>query len=259
MEWFRVESVFPESEKVEKLEQFHTRLFEKAITMWVFAGCYCARNSTDGRISERQLARLVPTIKRPKPVIEALISCGLIDHDHDGLTMHDYLDYNPSKTDKEKWRDDNRQRQQDFRDRKRNALRNGVTNGVTNEEVTEGCNAPPVLSGPVRSGREEEPPQPNGLLPLAVWQRWEQEFGGPAGDFTSQLKYCKAVADVVNQFPNPQEVLDSTVTAYFKAKKRPTLRFFAADIGDHLPRTVKPPKQPPTPEQQWRDAEAAKS
>lgn len=159
MEWFRVESVFPESDKVEKLERLHTRLFEKAITMWVFAGCFCSRNSTDGRISERQLARLVPTIKRPKLVIAALKDSGLIEPDATApgsLTMHDYLDYNPSKAEKEKWREDNRRRQQDLRDRRSNALRdkesNGVTNGVTNGKVTEGRNGSPFRTGPVRTG-----------------------------------------------------------------------------------------------------------
>lgn len=213
MEWFRVESVFPESDKVEKLERLHTRLFEKAITMWVFAGCFCSRNSTDGRISERQMSRLVPTIKRPKPVIAALIDCELIEPDTPAageLTMHDYLDYNPSKAEKEKWRDDNRRRQQDLRDRRSNALRdkesNGVTNGVTNGEVTEGRNGSPFRTGPVRTGpiksnlsgsesepdgsqqRKKEKTEKRDGECYAVWCYWRDTLKHPKAKYTPTVK-----------------------------------------------------------------------
>lgn len=143
MEWFRVEGVFPECEQVEILATRHPKQFEKAITLWLYLGCYCARNTTDGRISEYQMNRMVPTMQRPSAAVKALIDSGLLEYDGD-YVMPNYLKYNPSKEEREKWRADNARRQREYRERRCNALHN--------ELVTEGrnsvSNTPPVLSCP---------------------------------------------------------------------------------------------------------------
>lgn len=154
LDWFRVESVFHECEQLDLLKTENPKLFEKAITMWLFSGLFCARTSSDGRIRRNKLAELVPTIRRPKAVIQALIDCGLLsesEDDSDALAMPNYTKYNPSRAEKDKWKGQGRARQETFRQRKSNA--------VTNELQGRGCNGAPVLSLPVPS--LPDPPSPD--------------------------------------------------------------------------------------------------
>jgi hypothetical protein len=143
MEWFRVEGVFPECEQVEDLIRRHPKQLEKAITLWLFLGCYCARNTTDGRISAFKMNSMVPTNKRPQAAVNALLDVGLLVKDGDYI-MPTYLKYNPSKAEREKWRADNARRQAEYRERRSNALHNEL---VTNERNSV-SNTPPVLTTP---------------------------------------------------------------------------------------------------------------
>lgn len=110
-----------------------------------------------------------------------------------------------------------------------------------------------------RGGEKGDPPQSANkqIKAFDVWKQWESIAGGPQGDFSYQLKHCESVASTCNQFSDPVKVLVKAITSYRKVKKKPKICFFAADIGDHLPKSTKPHKQPPTPEESYLASQAA--
>lgn len=59
--------------------------------------CYCARNLTDGHISDGDLALVYPPARNPKRLAEKLIAAGRWKRVKGGYQIHDYLDYNPSR------------------------------------------------------------------------------------------------------------------------------------------------------------------
>lgn len=122
MSWARLDDGFPDHRKVEGLSAEAFRSFVKAV-------CYCARNLTDGVLPVSSFAYL-----GRKRYLDELQAAGLFDAVGDGrLSVHDYLEWNPS-------------REKVLADRAATAarvarLRNGRSNGVTNA-VTNGSPVP---------------------------------------------------------------------------------------------------------------------
>ena len=73
---------------------------------------YCARYETDGHVQAAQLPRLTVGITSPKKQVRALVDAGLwtVDDDGDGWWVHDFLDYHPSRADKDEERAKARER-----------------------------------------------------------------------------------------------------------------------------------------------------
>lgn len=124
-----------------------TSLTDKAYRLHVTALNYCGRNLTNGAISELALKKTgaISKIARPKTVVKQLVSAGLWHPNGDGWTIHDYLEYNPSRAEIEKKRRlarDRRRRYNQKGMRPRNASRDAsgdaeeVTYQVTSKEVT---------------------------------------------------------------------------------------------------------------------------
>lgn len=93
--------------------------------------CYAARFLTDGFIPSDALGRLCVGIPDdPLGVPGRLVDAGLWKvSKRGGWNIHDFLKYNPDKETVEAARERNSQRQQEFRERRRNAVTNAVTNG----------------------------------------------------------------------------------------------------------------------------------
>jgi hypothetical protein len=110
---------------------------------WLRVLLYCSRLETDGLVSDLILKRY--GVKRAR-----MVALGLLEERENGLWVHDFLEYNPSKAEK----DVERER---WRDRKRSS-RNGanVTGGVTGE-VLGGVTgeSQPLRAGPVPYPLEE--------------------------------------------------------------------------------------------------------
>lgn len=177
MTWFRVDDVFPEHPKWAAIEE-DPALWASSMALWMAIGCYCARNLTDGFISEARCLRVSPMDRDGvSNALRAMVRNGLLLKVDGGYQMNDYLDYNPSREETLKKREENAERQRRYREKKaarkrggapRNALRNSVTSGVTNTA----SNDPPARPGPtppknthsarVHGGSLGELPHPSG-------------------------------------------------------------------------------------------------
>lgn len=111
MSWAKFDDAFADHPKIAGLSDAAFRLHVTAIL-------YAARFETDGNLPVGAVARMGPGR-------EELLAAGLWDEVATGWAIHDYLDYNPSKADRERMRQQATERQQRWR--------NGVTNGVTND------------------------------------------------------------------------------------------------------------------------------
>jgi hypothetical protein len=96
MPWVRIEDNFPEHSKV-------LGLSDAAFRLHIHALCYAARQLTDGVIPRVWLTggkgRAVPK------AVSQIVDAGLWDTDGDDYRIHDYLVYQPSRTDVEANRD----------------------------------------------------------------------------------------------------------------------------------------------------------
>lgn len=85
MTWLRIDDGMPENTKVSKLS---------VAAKWarVELLCYCARNLTDGHVPADHVRRMA-TQRQVKEMIDA----ELARQNGNGIVMHDYLEYNPSR------------------------------------------------------------------------------------------------------------------------------------------------------------------
>lgn len=70
-------------------------LSDAAFRLHVSGMCYCAKNTTDGRMPKDRPARLVPRFK-PAALAE-LLEKGMWKETARGYSIHDYLQWNKSK------------------------------------------------------------------------------------------------------------------------------------------------------------------
>lgn len=117
MSWAKLDDAFPDHPKVIGLSADAFRLHVTAI-------CYAARFETDGAIPAGGLPRIGGTTAS----VDELVDAGLWDRTPRGWQIHDYLQYNPSRAERQTMR----QQAADRQERWRNGRTNGVSNGVTN-------------------------------------------------------------------------------------------------------------------------------
>jgi hypothetical protein len=89
MPWFKVDDSFYDHPKVFDLP-------DCAVALWVRAGCWSARNLTDGKVPSKLPARLCD---EPETAVAELLSRGLweVDEsDRGGYLFRDWTDYQPS-------------------------------------------------------------------------------------------------------------------------------------------------------------------
>jgi hypothetical protein len=106
MPWFRLDDSFHSHPKV-------IAAGNEAVGLFVRCGTYAAEHTTDGIIAE-EIAELYgasatgsrrnPGTGKPETLAETLVRTGLWHRVRRGWTIHDYLDYNPSKEAVEKER-----------------------------------------------------------------------------------------------------------------------------------------------------------
>lgn len=114
-----------------------TGLSDKAFRLHMSALVYCARNLTDGAISEIALGLLGANsqIARPKRLVSQLENAGLWVRNGHGWNIHDYLDYNPSRAELQ-------EKRQLARDRKRKQRNKSQgTSRVTSRDLSRGSHA----------------------------------------------------------------------------------------------------------------------
>lgn len=93
MAWVRLDDDFADHPKI-------AALGNDAFCLHVTAMCYAARQRTDGKLSCDLLKRLAWRCHDPATAVAELVTAGVWDIDDEaGWIIHDYLDYNPSKSD----------------------------------------------------------------------------------------------------------------------------------------------------------------
>ena len=103
MTWFRLDDSFHSHPKV-------IAAGNEAVGLFVRCGTYAAQHLTDGFI-RKDIALLYGS----RALADVLVTTGLWHRARGGWTIHDYLDYNPSKEAVENSRKANAQRQRRYR------------------------------------------------------------------------------------------------------------------------------------------------
>jgi hypothetical protein len=93
MPWARFEDRFQEHPKVRKA----WRAAPAAIGLHVMAVTYCAGNLTDGYVPSAWVESQFRRDRDEKAAVAALVDAGMWDPADDGWTIHDYLEYQPTK------------------------------------------------------------------------------------------------------------------------------------------------------------------
>lgn len=139
MAWVRLDDQFHDHPKVVDLGPVAEALFVRGLT-------YAARYLTDGFVPAGVLRRMVDMDAVAEA--ERLVACGLWEPAAGGWTIHDYLDYQPSRQRAIEDRAANARRQGEWRERKRNATVTALRSvtGVTRNAVT----VPGLEDGPRR-------------------------------------------------------------------------------------------------------------
>jgi hypothetical protein len=90
MTWVKLDDGFADHPKIERAGPL-------AAWLHVVAMCYCARHLTDGIVPKSKAKRLadIPSVGRH---IAALVDAGLWEDAGENYVLHDYLDYQPSRT-----------------------------------------------------------------------------------------------------------------------------------------------------------------
>jgi len=108
--WVKLDDQFPDHPKA---------LACTAEAMWlhICGLCWCARHLTDGRIPRNAVPRLA-VVKKPEDRAAELVAAGIWLEVDGGFEIHDYLKFQPSKSQVESQRQSQRDRQRESRARR---------------------------------------------------------------------------------------------------------------------------------------------
>ncbi len=94
MGWARLDDGYPHHPKM-------LAAGADAIVLDVAGVCYANRYQTDGWIADTQLTTLYPPLRNPRKAAQALVDVGRWTREDGGWRIHDFLDYNGSKADRD--------------------------------------------------------------------------------------------------------------------------------------------------------------
>lgn len=157
MTWFKVDDSFYD----------HPKIFDApdcAVALWVRAGCWSARNLTDGFVPANMPARLCDD---PERAVRELIQRGLWKRVKGGYQFHDWSDYQPTRASVEEQRAAARERMRKLRAGRKTAGQAGngslnvrANNKRTSREVRNPRPDPNTLTGCSGSGGGPALPEP---------------------------------------------------------------------------------------------------
>lgn len=124
MTWFRLDDSFHSHPKV-------IAAGNEAIGLYVRCGTYAAQHLTDGLVPKD-----IVLLYGSTALAATLVQARLWHRARGGWTIHDYLEYNPSREAVEKLRKSNAARQRRWQEAQHNAVTNGSPNGVANRAPT---------------------------------------------------------------------------------------------------------------------------
>ena len=153
MTWLKLDDGFAEHDKI-------LPLTDKAFRLHVVGMLACARNLTDGFVSDSRFISVAATARSTRKHATELEQVGLWQRVEAGWRVRDYLDYNPSaekvreeraKTIERKRRWEERRAQNTSDDPPENGVPNGVPNASENRSTDGVTNAAPSRPVPSRS------------------------------------------------------------------------------------------------------------
>lgn len=127
MTWLKTDDRYPEHRKIRRLSDAAYRLHHTAL-------CACAKDETDGLVTEADIAEMEHG-KRLRKHVPSLIDMGLWEPVPGGWLIHDFLDYNPSHAKQDEKRRKDRQRQEEWRQKRASQRDNGVTTALSHIPV----------------------------------------------------------------------------------------------------------------------------
>ncbi|MEO3860922.1 hypothetical protein [Acrocarpospora sp. B8E8] len=192
MPWVRFDDQYPINRKVSRLSDAAYRLHSSAI-FW------CARNLTDGFVPEEDLEDVCARVRTPERFVTEFLDRGLFHEigtpcdsescpanpSNDvtdtvtgkrGWLIHDYFDYQPTKSKVLADRKDNADRQKKWREQqKRGGDRNGVSNPASST-VSNSAPSRPVPSSP-NGDEQTDSTSPSRARPRDNGTRLPDDFG----------------------------------------------------------------------------------
>lgn len=139
MTWTKLSDDWNTHPKMLKLNSRDARLF------WVDCLTYCNSHHTDGEFPIEAVRQIGGELSKKSSEIclQKLLEVGLLDRKKDGsgFVIHNFLAYNPSRSELDEKRESTRKRVESFRKRV-------AGNAVTSTHVTPPCNTAPVPSRP---------------------------------------------------------------------------------------------------------------
>ena len=147
MGWLKKDDRFADHRKIRRLSDGAYRLHDTAL-------CACAKDETDGLLTEADLDDLQHSARLRKYIGE-LVKAGLWEPIEGGWMMHDYLHYNPSHAKLEAERAASRLRQE-----RRRARFTGADIGDTPSQDDVSRRDSRVTNGVSHGGSHATPPDP---------------------------------------------------------------------------------------------------
>lgn len=157
MSWVKLDDGFIMHRKV-------MEICNDGLALQIAGMTHCARNLTDGFISDKATKQLMALRSVGDNALQELLEVGLWEVTEGGYLVHDYLDYNPSKEEAEQLRDERAEagkiggirsgevrRSKAEAKREANALANPKQNGSKNEAVP--VPVPVPVSSPVPNSK----------------------------------------------------------------------------------------------------------
>lgn len=135
---------------------------------------FCARHETDGHVRAAQLSRLGIGIKSPKIQAQRLVDVGRWEPDGggDGWWVHDFLDYNPSRAQKNAEREAARERMRSARVAKNNKRSSGEQ-----QPKFAGGSGNPDPAPPPKTSKPKKHKRPSGFEPNEANRKFAAEHG----------------------------------------------------------------------------------
>lgn len=140
MTWFKVDDSFYD----------HPKVFDApdcAVALWMRAGCWSARNLTDGFVPSKMPARLCDD---PDTAVGELLRRGLWKRTRDGFLFHDWHEYQPTKESVEALRE--KRAEAGRRGGQAKAAKQNGSNGLANASEVAKQNSAPARPDPTLGG-----------------------------------------------------------------------------------------------------------
>jgi len=115
MTWLRIDDGMLDHRKWAALES-DPRAWSECVAVWLALATYCARTLSDGHVPEARVGRMTPLGARARQRCDDMVRVGLLERAPDGYVLHDWHEYQASRSQVQEKRAAKTRRQQRWRD-----------------------------------------------------------------------------------------------------------------------------------------------